>query len=208
MRIAILTFEGFNEIDSFVALNILGRVQRKDWQVAIACPEPSVRSANGVRVDAQQTLEFANEADAVVFGSGRFTQRIVETTDLASRLQLDPQRQLIASQCSGALMLAKLNLLPGGQACTDHATRPIAEAAGIEVLHQPFFCHRNVATAGGCLSSHYLAAWLIWRLIDRAAARAALEYVVPVGQEAQYIDRALGVVEPFIPQLAGGPVDF
>jgi hypothetical protein len=32
MRIAILTFDGFNEIDSFVALNLLNRVKRPGWQ--------------------------------------------------------------------------------------------------------------------------------------------------------------------------------
>jgi hypothetical protein len=33
MLIAILTFPGFNEIDSLVALNILGRVNRGSWDI-------------------------------------------------------------------------------------------------------------------------------------------------------------------------------
>ena len=157
-RIAIMTFEGFNEIDSVVVLNILNRVRRKDWSVAIACPSDSVQSVNGVQVQRQQPLEFANEADAVLFGSGRLTQRIAEDSAVMSKLKLDGERQLIGSQCSGALMLAKLGLLPTRQACTDRFTRAIVEAAGVKVLDQPFFCHGNVATAGGCLSSQYLAA--------------------------------------------------
>ncbi len=32
MHIAILTFEGFNELDSIVALGILGRVRKPGWQ--------------------------------------------------------------------------------------------------------------------------------------------------------------------------------
>jgi transcriptional regulator GlxA family with amidase domain len=201
MRIAIVTFEGFNEIDSFVALNILNRVRRDDWSVAITCPSESVCSMNGVRIQAQQPLEFARQADAVLFGSGRLTSRIVEDTAILSRLQLNPERQLIGSQCSGALILAKLGWLRARRACTDRFTRTMAEAAGIEVLNQPFFCEGNVATAGGCLSAHYLAAWVIWRLTDQVTASNALEYVVPVGEEAQYIDRALRVVAPFIPRL-------
>ena len=35
---------------------------------------------NGVTVQAQRPLEFANEADAVVFGSGIYTRAIAETT--------------------------------------------------------------------------------------------------------------------------------
>ena len=38
MKIAVVTLDGFNEIDSFVASYILGRVQRQDWEVAIASP--------------------------------------------------------------------------------------------------------------------------------------------------------------------------
>ena len=34
MHIAILTFDGFNELDSFIALGILNRVKRPGWRVA------------------------------------------------------------------------------------------------------------------------------------------------------------------------------
>ncbi len=198
MRIAIVTFDGFNEIDSFVALNILNRVQRKGWNVQIACPSKSVRSMNGVRIQAQESLEFANEADAVLVGSGRLTRQFVEDAALMSRLQLDPKRQLIGSQCSGALVLAKLELLASSRACTDRSSRLHVKAAGIEVLDQAFFYDGNVATAGGCLSAYYLATWMIWRLEGKAAAERALSYVVPVGEEAQYVGRALDVVKPFV----------
>ena len=61
MNIAILTFEGFNEIDSFVSHHILTRVNIEDWKVAIACPSETVTSTGGIRISAQQPLEFANE---------------------------------------------------------------------------------------------------------------------------------------------------
>ena len=38
------------------------------------------------------------------------------------------------------------------------------EEAGVAVLNQPFVARGNVATAGGCLASQYLAAWVIARL--------------------------------------------
>ena len=49
----------------------------------------------------------------------------------------------------------------------------------------------NVATAGGCLASHSLATWVIRRLFNSKAAEAALRYVVPVGEQEEYIERAL-----------------
>lgn len=202
MRIAILTFDGFNEIDSFVAAYMINRVGLPGWKAEITCPSPVVESGRGVRVSAQQPLEFARAADAVLVGSGKLTPRLVEDLALMSRLELDPGRQLVGSQCSGALVLARLGVLGALPACTDRQTRPLVEAAGVRVLEQPFFARGNVATAGGCLSSHYLATWLIWRLAGRAAAEEALAYVAPVGQEDEYLSRALGIVGPFIDQRA------
>ncbi len=49
--------------------------------------------------------------------------------------------------------------------------------AAVEVLNQAFFAQGNVATAGGCLASPYLAAWVIARLQSVDAAREALHYV-------------------------------
>jgi transcriptional regulator GlxA family with amidase domain len=198
MKIAILTFDGFNEIDSFVASYMINRVSRPGWKAEITCPTPVVESGRGVRVHAQQPLEFASEADAVLVGSGAMTGRLVEDRATMSRVALDPRRQLIGSQCSGALVLAKLGMLETLPACTDRGTRPLLESAGVRVLEQPFFARANVATAGGCLSSHYLATWFLWRLAGRDAAEEALAYVAPVGQESQYVSRAMGVVGEFI----------
>jgi transcriptional regulator GlxA family with amidase domain len=95
MRIAILTFEGFNELDSLIALGILNRTKKPDWRVTLSCPSPVVTSMNGVRVHAQSSLEEAGSADSVIIGSGMQTREIVATPGLMAALQLDPRRQLI-----------------------------------------------------------------------------------------------------------------
>lgn len=199
MHIAILTFEGFNEIDSIVALGILGRVRKEGWRVSIACPAPRVTSMNGVALEAQCSLEEACEADAVIVGSGVKTREIVADPAMMARLRLNPQKQVIGAQCSGALVLAKLGLLNGVPACTDLITKPWVLEAGIEVLDQPFFARDNLATAGGCLASQYLAAWIICRLAGTEAAEAALHYVAPVGEKEQYVSRAMRHLRPVLP---------
>jgi transcriptional regulator GlxA family with amidase domain len=192
MHIAILTFDGYNELDSFIALGILNRVGRSDWRISIASPTPTVRSMNGIVVEATATLQDACAADAVIVGSGAKTREVVEDPAIMSVLRgLDPARQLLAAQCSGTLVLAKLGLLDGVPACTDVRTKPWVVAAGVDVLNQPFFARDNVATAGGCLASHYLATWLITRLESPQAAEDALRYVAPVGEQDEYIERAM-----------------
>ncbi len=114
-----------------------------------------------------------------------------------SRLKLDPKRQLIGSQCAGAWFLAKLGLLENRPACTSLASRAGLEAMGIRVLDRPFVVGGNVASAGGCLASPYLAAWVILRLLGREAAESALRIVAPVGQKTEYVASVLEVVSPF-----------
>lgn len=198
MHIAILTFEGFNELDSLIAFNILNRVGKPGWRVSIASPASRVRSMNGVILEAQASLEEACAADAVLVGSGVRTRDIVADAGLMSRLTLDPARQLLGAQCSGTLVLARLGLLGDVPACTDLTTKPWVEEAGVAVLDQPFVARHNVATAGGCLSSPYLAAWVIARLAGVDAARDAIHYVAPVGEKDAYVTRAMKNIAPFI----------
>jgi transcriptional regulator GlxA family with amidase domain len=199
MHIAILTFQGFNELDSFVALGLLNRIRKPGWRVSLCCPEPEVTSMNGVTVRAQTQLEDANEADAVLVGSGMHTREIVHTPELMRRLRLDASRQLIGAQCSGTLILAKLGLLGAVPACTDLSTKPWVQEAGIEVLNQPFHAQGNVATAGGCLAAPYLAAWVIARTEGLDAAQAALHYVAPVGEKEAFVANALRNITAHLP---------
>ena len=199
MRIAILTFEGFNELDSFIASAMINRVKQPALQALIVCPTERVASMNGVIVQSQAPLSFAREADAVIVGSGINTRDVVRRLELMEQLKLDPSRQVIGAQCSGALVLAKLGLLADLPACTDTRTKPWVEEAGVKVLEQPFVAHGNVATAGGCLSSHYLAAWVIARLAGWKAAESVLHYVAPVGQKQEYVDRAAAAVRQYLP---------
>lgn len=198
MHIAILTFQGFNELDSLVALGVLNRIKKPDWRVTLCCPEPIVTSMNGVTVHAQSGLADAVSADAVIVGSGIKTREIANDPAMMSALRLDPTRQLIGAQCSGTLVLAKLGILAGIPACTDLTTKPWVQEAGVTVLNQPFYASGNIATAGGCFASQYLAAWIIARFEGEEAARAALHYVAPVGEKDEYVSRAIGNIAPYI----------
>jgi transcriptional regulator GlxA family with amidase domain len=142
----------------------------------------------------RRPLRDASAADAVIVGSGVSTRDVVRDVSLMAELKLDPSRQLLGAQCSGTLILAKLGLLDGVPACTDLTTKPWVEEAGVEVLNQPFYAKGRVATAGGCLASQYLAAWVIARTLGEDAARAAVEYVAPVGEKQETVERVIGAV--------------
>jgi hypothetical protein len=62
-------------------------------------------------------------------------------------------------------------------ACTDLTTKPWIIDAGTEVLNQPFCAKGNIATAGGCMSSQYLA---------------------PVGEKEACVSHRILIVSPYI----------
>ena len=198
MQIAILTLDGFNELDSFIAAGILNRMKSQGWAAHITCPTPQVTSMAGVTIQRQKPLEFLAEADAVLIGSGIKTRDYAADPAFLSRLTLDPSRQLIGAQCSGTLLLARLGLIGDLPACTDLTTKPWVVEAGVNVVDAPFVAHGNVATAGGCLASQYLAAWMIARMATPQDAEDAIHYVAPVGEKAEYVARAMAAVGPFI----------
>lgn len=200
MLISILTFQGFNELDSFIALGILNRIKKPNWRVEICCPEDSVTSMNGVTVLAQSRLEQLHLSDAVIVGSGMQTREVVKNPEIMQQLQegLDPNKQLIGAQCSGTLILAQLGLLGQIPACTDLITKPWVQESGVNVLNTPFYAENNVATAGGCLASQYLAAWIIAKTQGLEAAKEAIHYVAPVGEKEDYVSRAIANIEIFL----------
>ena len=72
---------------------------------------------------------------------------------------------------------------------TDTTSRPFVEDCGVTVLDEPFHTGGTIATAGGCLASLYLGAWAISRTVGEDVARAAVDYVAPVGEKQATVDR-------------------
>ena len=198
MHIAILTFDGFNELDSLIAYGMLSRISLlgdANWKVSISSPTARVTSMNGLTLDAHIDLKEANKADAVLIGSGMKTREVASDPSILSQLRLDPERQLIAAQCSGTFLLAKLGLIGQTPACTDSTSKPWVQAAGVNILNQAFFAHGNLATAGGCLSAQYISAWMIARLKGIEQAKEVLHYFAPVGEKEEYVARALSHIK-------------
>ena len=137
-------------------------------------------------------------ADVVLFGSGIYTRDISKDENILKQLKLNPKKQLIGAQCSGTLLLSVLGLLEGLPACTDLTTTPWVIESGVDVLNQAFVAKGNIATAGGCMSSQYLATWVIAKLAGTEAAGEAIQYVAPVGEKAESVAHNLSVISPYI----------
>ena len=202
MHIAILTFDGFNELDSLIAYGMLSRISLlgdANWKVSIASPTERIRSMNGLTIERHISLSEANTADAALFGSGMKTREVASDDAIMGQIKLDASRQLIAAQCSGTFLIAKLGLLGSTPACTDLTSKPWVVAAGANIVNQPFAANGKVATAGGCLSAQYISAWIIARLRNIEAAKEVLHYFAPVNEKDEYVERAMSHIQSHMP---------
>jgi len=193
MKIAIVTLEGFNELDSFVALSILNRAKGDGVHAEIVGAGKTVTSMNGVCVSVQKPLSFAQDADAVLLGSGIYSRDHINDPEIMKHLSLDPSRQLIGAQCSGVLFLYRMGLLPA-TVTTDNKTRPLIARTDAVIEDRPLVAQGNIVTSGGCLSSSYLAGWFLAKAVGLEKAISILETVAPVGQQSQFAKQAREII--------------
>ncbi|HEY7915209.1 MAG TPA: DJ-1/PfpI family protein [Blastocatellia bacterium] len=188
MRISIVIFDEFTDIDLFLMWDLLNRVRVPDWDVRIVGDKSHHISATGLITATHGSIEEANESDVVLFVSGRGTRTKMRDELWLSRFRLDPGRQMIASVCSGALLLAALGLLAGKTATTYPTTKQALEGFGISVEERPFIVNGNVATSGGCLAAQYIVGWVIENRADKAWKELVLKSIQPVGEGLSFSD--------------------
>lgn len=182
MKIAIVIFDKFTDLDLWLMWDLLNRVRIENWEVKILGEKAVHLSATNIEVKTSGKIEEANDADAVLFVSGQGTRDRIADENWLAKFDLDAEKQLIGSICSGSLILAKLGLLKGKTATTYPTSKAVLESFGVEVVEKPFIAHRKIATAGGCLAQQYLIHWVVGNLADKNWADLIVKAIQPVGE--------------------------
>ena len=183
MKIGIVVFDGFTDLDFYLPWDLLNRVRlfklHKDWQVEILSDRSEITSATGLKLGTTQSLDYANHCDAVFFCSGPETRNLIQDLSFLGKFHLDETKQFIAAIDSGALILGALGLLQGKQATT-FPTATESLKSYCEVVEQPFVESGRIATGARCLSGDKLALWIIKNLTDSKTAQTVYESVMPL----------------------------
>lgn len=184
-KAVIVTFDKFTDIDIFLAWDLLNRVKFRDkeFQVKIVGTEKIHKSVCGIELATHGFIEECNDADLVFFGSGPGTRNVIKDKSYLERFNLDPNRQIICSMCSGALILAALGYLKGLSATTYPTAFDELKNYGVEVIKDKhLITHGNIATAAGCLAAVDLVGWAIEKLYDNQVKKDVIASVLPLGQ--------------------------
>lgn len=182
MKIAIVIFDKFTDIDLFLMWDLLNRVRVEDWEVKILGENERHVSMTDISLATHGRVEEANDADAVLFVSGQGARAKMIDEDWLSRFRLNTEKQFIGSICSGSLILAALGLLENKTATTYPTTKTALENFGVETVEKPFVAHGKIATAGGCLAQQYLIGWVIENLAGKDWRELVLKSIQPVGE--------------------------
>jgi len=79
-------------------------------------------------------IEEYNNADFLFFGSGLETRNLIRDKWYLDRFKLNPDKQIICSMCSGALLIAAPGHLKGLSATTYPTAFEILKSYGVEVI--------------------------------------------------------------------------
>lgn len=192
MNIAIILYPGFDELDAVAPFEVFQMAARLGAPVAVdlAVVEPNARlgGANGMPIDASglRTLPDLTPGMVVVPGGGWNARsevgawaeyrRGVIPHELA---RLHRSGVVIASVCTGAMLLAASGILDGRHATTHHTALGDLRKHPVTIESARVVDDGDIVTAGGVTSGLDLALWLVERFAssDIAAAVAAqLEY--------------------------------
>lgn len=184
-KAVIVAFDNFTDIDIFLAWDLLNRVKLRDkeFQVKIVGTQASHKSSCGLDLATHGLIEECNDANLVFFGSGTGARAVIKDEAYLNRFKLNPEKQIICSMCSGALIIAALGHLKGLSATTYPTAFEALRNFGVTVIEDTHLVtHGNIGTAAGCLAAVDLVGWALEKMYDEKIKQDVIASVLPIGQ--------------------------
>ncbi len=193
--IGVLVYEGVLTSDVTGPLEVLGAAVRRPggldgYRVVTIAPQSGlVATQEGVRLQPDFTIDDAPELEVLIVGSAYRMDPVLENSALRAFVQARGQRaRWLASNCSGARILADAGLLNGRRATTYPGGEIWLKARHprIDVVFgEPIVIDDHVVTSSGGLISYAAALALLERIAGAELSRAVAEDI--------YYDRLLAI---------------
>jgi transcriptional regulator GlxA family with amidase domain len=180
MRIAVVVFDGFDELDAIGPYEVLRNAAQggAEVEVELVTREPAdrVTGSHGLTVEPQGVLDGGY--DLVVVPGGGWNDRAqrgayaeAQAGDLPAALgDLHEAGTVVASVCTGGMLVSAAGLTRGRPAVSHHATLEELASQGAEVVHARVVDDGDLVTSGGVTSGIDMALWLVEREWGKALA--------------------------------------
>jgi transcriptional regulator GlxA family with amidase domain len=183
VRIAVVVFEGFDELDAIGPLEVLANAAKAgaDLEVALVTLDGAaeVTGSHGLRVRPDGRLD-PDRTDLLVVPGGGWNDRAArgawaeaERGDLPAAIAATHRAGAqVATVCTGAMLATAAGLTRGRPAITHHGAVEDLSAAGAQVVEARVVDDGDLVTAGGVTSGIDLALWLVERHFGAELAEA------------------------------------
>jgi len=191
MRVEILLYPGFDELDAIGPFEVLQQACKRGAPFATRlvslAGEGEIRAANGLWVRAEGHLAENGRPDLLLVPGGGWGSRSRQgawaeaqrpETPAAIRAQ-HSDGAILAAVCTGAMLLGAAGLLYGRHATTHHVAIEELRAQGAQVVEARVVDDGEIITSGGVSSGLDLGLWLVERFASAELVRqveATLEY--------------------------------
>jgi transcriptional regulator GlxA family with amidase domain len=141
----------------------------------------TILTNHGLKIVPEHTFESAPAPDILVVPGGFGTLALLNKPSVLEWIRVRAKRaEIVASVCTGALLLAKAGLLDGQAATTHYLQRDLLrELAPGAVIHEDkrFLDNGHIATSAGVSAGIDLALHLVARLHGPTVAQETARYM-------------------------------
>jgi len=165
--VAILLFDGAEELDFAGPLEVFGITGRLKpnsiGAFTVGASDKEVQCVNGLTVRPQHSFQSCPNFDILVVPGGQGSRREMENADILRFVKRAASScELVASVCTGALILASAGLLDGKHATTHWAALDeLKRFPKVIGDHQRFIHEGKVVTSGGISAGIDMALYLV-----------------------------------------------
>jgi cyclohexyl-isocyanide hydratase len=177
-RILFLAFTGMTLLDLVGPLDALSRIASMGFdpdtkcEVASLRPDAPVWSACGLEVSTVRYRPPLDSFDVLVVPGGPGTRALEKDPEVADYIGSFPKNRLLASVCTGSLLLGAAGRLRGIRATTHGVALELLEKHGAKPVRRRVVDELQIVTAAGVTSGLDLGIHLVRRLTDDATAEA------------------------------------
>jgi transcriptional regulator GlxA family with amidase domain len=173
MKIAIVLYEGFDDLDAVGPYEVLRNAEEAGMPIEVTLvtrkPAERVTSSHGLQVVPQGVLDGSHDL-VVVPGGAWFARREVgawgeiQRGELPRALAAEHERGAqLAAVCTGTMLLSAAGLTRDRPATTHHVALDALREEGAIVVEERVVDDGDLVTSGGVTSGIDMALWLVER---------------------------------------------
>lgn len=182
MKFQIILFDGFDELDAIAPFEVLHIASNLgaalEVELVSLAGARTISAAHGLSLQSTAKLELSQPPEVLIIPGGGWASQAAQGVKAELQQGEIPwaiaachqQGTLLASVCTGALLVAAAGLLEGRAAVSHQSAIAELKSRGAEIINARVVDEGDVITAAGVTSGLELGLWLVERFFGSQLA--------------------------------------